>query len=198
MASAGSRSALQALELPRCEATIVQMVAPDLWSRAESSQHTPQRQPLRRRGSSKFKLELHLAGCYPNPADRTTLASARAGAHAIRLGRRQLAALYRCSSFVSEEWLVERGSGPRMALPVHAHYVAPAMRTSDGRRAEMPSPPMLSQGPLRAQFRFDLGLMVRSAPSRSCRAISTGSASISTALRSQARPHAVRSGFPPR
>ena len=177
---------------------MVQMVALDLRSRAESPQHTPQRPPLGRPGRSKFKLEAHLAESDPTLAYRTTLVSAAAGGNAMRLGRRQSAALDSCSSFVSEERLVERGSGPRMALPVHAHYVAPAMRTSDGRRAEMPSPPMLSQGPLRAQFRFDLGLMVRSAPSRSCRAISTGSASISTALRSQARPHAVRSGFPPR
>ena len=113
VASAGSRSALQALELPRREATIVQTVAPDLRSRAQSPQHTPQRPSLGRRGSSKFKLGLYLAESDPTPADRTALASAAAAYHAMRFGRRQSAALYRCSSFVSEARLVERGSEPR-------------------------------------------------------------------------------------
>ena len=120
MASAGSRSALQALLLPRREATMVQMVALDLRSRAESPQHTPQRPPLGRPGRSKFKLELHLAESDPTLAHRTTLVSAAAGGNAMRLGRRQSAALDSCSSFVSEKRLVERGSGPRNAVRPNA------------------------------------------------------------------------------
>jgi hypothetical protein len=142
-------SALQTLELPRREATIVQTVAPDLRSRAESPQHTPQRPPLGRRGRSKFKLELHLAESDPTPADRTVLASAGAADHAMRLGRRQSAGLYCCSSLVSQERLVERGSEPRLASPVRAQCVAPATGTSDGRRAEIPAAPMLPPGSMR-------------------------------------------------
>jgi hypothetical protein len=146
----------------------VQTVAPDLRSRAQSPQHTPQRPSLGRRGSSKFKLGLYLAESDPTPADHTVLASARAADHVMGLGRRQSATLYRCSSFVSEARLVERGSEPR-ALPVQAQCVPPTMGTSNGRRAEIPIPPMLPPPAKRAQCSFGFGLMVRSALSRSCR-----------------------------
>ena len=88
------RSYLDALEVPRREATRVQVVAADL------------RPPFG--PTLEYELELHFTARHEVATCRTRLSHAQAAEHAARSGRWRSAVQYRFAGFLSQDWLVER------------------------------------------------------------------------------------------
>jgi hypothetical protein len=117
--TAVGRSHLGALELPRHEAAMVQMVPTDLRIRVESLQRISERLALGRWADSKFELELHLAARDRIATYRARRACAWAAERAVRFGRWESAALDRFAGFLSEDCLAghEQSSSNGSARP---------------------------------------------------------------------------------
>src|SRR5215470_17407971 len=161
---------LRALELPRRKAAMVQMVATDFRPPVELVQHLSERLPLGRGVVSKFEFKLCFAARHWITTYRTRRPCAPAAERAARLARWQSAAKNRFAGFLSEDWLIRHCDPPRMTNTNTIRRIMRHLCLLSG----------ITQELFRNRFARPVGRIVRSARSRSWRAISIASASVST------------------
>src|SRR5262249_60754486 len=99
---------LDALEIPRGEATIVQMADWNLRHLAEPLERIPERLLVGRCAEAKFELEFHLPERDRIATHDTRRARAGAAQSAARHSRWQSAATDRFAGFLSEHWVGHR------------------------------------------------------------------------------------------
>ena len=131
------------------------------------------------RRSSIFKLECHLITRQSIATHRTRGPCGQTAQHAVWRNRWHSAAMDRCAGPLSESWVVGHEQLPRIGLAsTHSAWCPPKRIPMEGERYCLTSDAIAGLG--WNSYSFGFGLIVRSAHSRSCRAISMGSAVVTS------------------